>query len=224
MHVLIPKGKPFPKGNIPWNKGTKGLCKPNQTSFKKGQFQGKENPMYNTVCYWAGMKLSNEHKEKISNGLKGKKKSYTHRQNLSIAQKNKSPDTWATRLKKSISHAKSTIRYPFKNTTIEIIFEKALRLNGIRFERDKIFRIKNKHHKADFFILPNIIIECDGCYWHGCKKCNSEKQLNSIIPQTQIKRDPIVNEELQKQGYEVFRFWEHQIKSDAQKCIMEVMS
>lgn len=28
---------PFPKGNIPWNQGTKGLVKPNKGSFKKGE-------------------------------------------------------------------------------------------------------------------------------------------------------------------------------------------
>lgn len=26
----------FVKGQIAWNKGTKGICKPNQTSFQKG--------------------------------------------------------------------------------------------------------------------------------------------------------------------------------------------
>lgn len=30
----------FKKGNTPWNKGTKGICKPNNGSFKKGQNKG----------------------------------------------------------------------------------------------------------------------------------------------------------------------------------------
>ena len=33
----------FKKGNIPWNKGTKGVMKPNKTSFKKGQRVGAKN-------------------------------------------------------------------------------------------------------------------------------------------------------------------------------------
>lgn len=218
-----PIGKPFSK-NIPWNKNTKGICKPNSGSFKKGQCEGKKNPMYGTVCYWAGTRLTNEHKQKISNGLKGKKKSLEHRKNLSIAQQNKAPDSWSTRLKKSLSHSKSDIKYPFKNTVIEKIFSKALQLNNIQYKEDKIFKIGNKHHRVDFFIEPNIVIECDGCYWHGCKQCNTKKQLKSEVPQTQIKRDPIVNSELKKQGLNVFRFWEHEIKTDVQKCIEEVMS
>ena len=32
-----PNSTSFKKGNIPWNKGTKGLIKPNKGSWKKGQ-------------------------------------------------------------------------------------------------------------------------------------------------------------------------------------------
>jgi len=37
----------YKKGNIAWNKGTKGICKTNKTSFKKGQIpwvKGKKFP------------------------------------------------------------------------------------------------------------------------------------------------------------------------------------
>jgi len=36
----------FMKGNINWNKGTKGLCKPNSGSFKKGDMPGNVKPMW----------------------------------------------------------------------------------------------------------------------------------------------------------------------------------
>lgn len=39
--------KPYKKGNIPWNKGTKGIMKSNKTSFKKGNippFKNKKIP------------------------------------------------------------------------------------------------------------------------------------------------------------------------------------
>ena len=35
----------FPKGNIPFNKGTKGLCKANKTSFKKGHIPSNSRPV-----------------------------------------------------------------------------------------------------------------------------------------------------------------------------------
>ena|SRR3990167_6976863 len=41
----------FPKGTIPWNKGTKGVMKPNETSFKKGR-RDEDHPE------WKGDKVS----------------------------------------------------------------------------------------------------------------------------------------------------------------------
>ncbi len=35
----------FPKGNKPWNTGTKGVCKPNSGSFKKGNVPGNIRPI-----------------------------------------------------------------------------------------------------------------------------------------------------------------------------------
>lgn len=35
----------FKKGNIPWNKGTKGICKSNITSFKKGNIPHNYRPI-----------------------------------------------------------------------------------------------------------------------------------------------------------------------------------
>jgi len=46
-----------------WNKGTKGICKPNKTSFKKGQKQ-----IYDST----GVILTQKHKNKISKALKKK--------------------------------------------------------------------------------------------------------------------------------------------------------
>ena len=61
----------FKKGLIPWNKGTKGICKSNFSSFKKGHirssetikkcleavtgknnYQWKEKPSYNSIHTW----------------------------------------------------------------------------------------------------------------------------------------------------------------------------
>jgi hypothetical protein len=34
------------RGYVPWNKGTRGICKPNSGSFKKGNFVGNKNPSW----------------------------------------------------------------------------------------------------------------------------------------------------------------------------------
>lgn len=48
LHNGIIGGR-FEKGHQPWNKGTKGLCKANRTSFKKGQLNGRAKQLYKPV-------------------------------------------------------------------------------------------------------------------------------------------------------------------------------
>jgi len=50
-----------------------------------------------------------------------------------------------------------------------------------------------------------VAVFCDGDYWHS-------------IPRAKV-RDPIVNEELTKQGWLVLRFWEHDIRKDVTKVV-----
>ena len=46
-HSGIGRNTRFKRGIIPWNKGTKGICKPNSGSFKKGN----KPPYYNQITY-----------------------------------------------------------------------------------------------------------------------------------------------------------------------------
>lgn len=61
----------------------------------------------------------------------------------------------------------------------------------------------------DIYIEPNVVIYADGDYWHN-------------RPDTK-NRDQYVNRGLEKAGYKVFRFWEHEIKSDVSKCVQQVV-
>lgn len=83
-----------------------------------------------------------------------------------------------------------------KDTDIEIIMESWLNENSIIF-------IKNHPVEGitlvDFFIEPNIIIYCDGNYWHS-------------LPDVK-KRDERITKQLKKFGYLVFRLLGTDIKS-----------
>lgn len=79
----------FVKGHKPWNKGTKGICKPNSGSFKKGQVSPKKGLTYEEIygirrakeirkrfsLTRKGRKLKEETKEKIRVALKGRRMS-----------------------------------------------------------------------------------------------------------------------------------------------------
>jgi very-short-patch-repair endonuclease len=83
------------------------------------------------------------------------------------------------------------------NTKPEMKMKEILEKAGIHFERQK----RIGRYLADFFISEyNLIIECDGDYWHN-------------RPGAQ-ERDKLRDAEIKAMGYDVIRFWEHEIMKD----------
>lgn len=90
------------------------------------------------------------------------------------------------------------IKMPNKNTSIEIKTAEILDKLGVNYETQK--RLKGICI-ADFFIPPDLIVECDGEYWHSFKK---DKDVNKDVilgfngyrvlrlTETEIKKHPIV--------------------------------
>ena len=88
-----------PKGQIPWNKGTKGLIKPNRGSFQKGR----------SVEPWnKGKKMPIGFSEKISKILKGRIHTKETREKISLSHTGKKRPKFSAewRRKMSISHLK----------------------------------------------------------------------------------------------------------------------
>jgi G:T-mismatch repair DNA endonuclease (very short patch repair protein) len=81
-----------------------------------------------------------------------------------------------------------------------------LRLDPVR-RMEWIQKIKDCSHQFDFLILPlKIAIEVDGCWWHGCRKCNKEI---SHAAKEQRARDRWWEKKAKKVGWKVVRIWEH---------------
>jgi DNA mismatch endonuclease (patch repair protein) len=115
--------------------------------------------------------------------------------------------------------------FPIKDTKPERIMQKALILNGIKFTKHIPFKVGKTYHQVDLFIQPNICVEIDGDHWHA----NPIKYLPEDIISKDKKakdvwsRDSIINTSLKNIGYEVIRFWESDIRTDVQQCIMKIM-
>lgn len=129
------------------------------------------------------------------------------------------------RLRKQISYNMSRIRS--KGTSIERLFEKALKRTRLKHKKQHAV-----YGKPDFSILSKkAAIFCDSSFWHGYKflktnrhkfKTNRKFWVEKIT--ANIKRDRLVTKTLRKQGWKVFRFWDFQIKKDADKCVSKVIT
>ena len=90
-------------------------------------------------------------------------------------------------------------------TDIEKIFREELDKKGFRYEQYR----KIGPFFVDFYLPDqNIIIECDGIHWH-------------TKPEV-IKRDIRKNQQLQNDGFKLFRFTDKEIKQDIDRCIKKI--
>lgn len=181
----------FLKGFTPHNKGIKGYS--NFGTFKKGH-----KPLNDALVLWR--------KSGGFNSNKGTRKFY----NVVCKSCQKEFKTILKKQRFCSNSCKATysnIHSPnkkFNDTKIELKMESLLKTLGIEYQKQvslcKIARV-------DFFIPnKNLVIECDGCYWHGC----SIHHPNRIFRQERdIKRDEV----LIQNGIKVVRFWEHEINS-----------
>lgn len=94
------------------------------------------------------------------------------------------------------------------DTTIEVWVEDFLKEKQIKFVKQKAIRYLN----YDFFLKDyNIIIECQGCYWHCCPICYPAGPKNNIQKINLTKNDAKrkVAAEAKKVLIEI---WSHEIE------------
>jgi len=113
------------------------------------------------------------------------------------------------------------------DTKIEIIFRKTLWNLGYRYRKN----YKKLPGKPDIvFVSKKIAIFIDGEFWHGYNWKNKKKKIKSNREywitkiEKNIKRDKENNKKLKKLGWSVLRYWEHDIKTNMETCIEEVVN
>ncbi len=114
--------------------------------------------------------------------------------------------------KKQRSYCMSRIHA--KDTQPEIILRKALSDAGL-----KGYRLHYKLIGKPDIVFPKrkIAIFIDGCFWHKCPKCFIKPRTNRGFWKNKIdvnvKRDKIVNADLEGKGWKIIRIWEHELKN-----------
>ena len=112
-----------------------------------------------------------------------------------------------------------------KDTKPELLLRKELWKRGLRYRKNS----KGVCGNPDIvFLKAKIAVFVDGKMWHGY---NWEHQKNDFkshrefwIPKIEknMERDSTVNQTLIKQGWQVLRFWDFEIKKDLFTCANQI--
>lgn len=110
-----------------------------------------------------------------------------------------------------------------KNTSIEVLFRKALWHRGIRYRKNC----------KDVLGTPDVVIKkyklavfCDGDFWHGKEYHgvkNHKKFWDEKIKRNR-ERDLEYTIRLRDEGWIVLRFWESDIRHDVDSCVDKVVT
>jgi DNA mismatch endonuclease (patch repair protein) len=112
------------------------------------------------------------------------------------------------------------------NTKPEITLRKELWSRGVRYR----LNVKKLAGTPDIVInKTKVVIFIDGEFWHGYqwehKKGRIKSNRDFWIPKIErnMERDVEVNRKLTDDGYKVFRFWEHQINKELDRCVESIL-
>jgi G:T-mismatch repair DNA endonuclease (very short patch repair protein) len=126
-----------------------------------------------------GHVLTAEHKVKLLNANLGGKRgsmSATHKTKISIAHtgKKQAPHSVETRAKLSAAAVRRIQKQPKSDTKPERAVRAKLESLHVEFQAQAVID-GDPYHVWDFAIpSQRVLIEVDGCYWHGCKRCGQK--------------------------------------------------
>ena len=108
--------------------------------------------------------------------------------------------------------------------------ERRLRFALVR-DRFKGWRVRpaDIEGRPDFvFPKSKLVVFVDGCFWHGCPKCGHYPRKNRAFWKAKIlsnrRRDRKVVQLLTNDGFNVIRFWEHELNHNLQDCLTTIRS
>ncbi|MHB8483813.1 MAG: DUF559 domain-containing protein [Nitrospiria bacterium] len=95
-----------------------------------------------------------------------------------------------------------------KDTSIEKKIQSFLNDKNIEFKKDIV--LLGRTIPDQFIGTKNLAIYEDGCRWHGCSECRKGRLYDSKKRES----DSSITKALEKNGFTVLRFWEHEINTD----------
>ena len=207
------------KGNIPWNKGKKGVA---PEPWNKGNRNGKIltcaicNKEYyaplarikqgSKYCNW---ECFNESKRRVT----GEKHLLYNRIDITCDYCRKVYKEIPAKIrmyKKHFCSRRCQGCYSASHQSNPSSIEKKLAGYLIDHKISFVCQFKYKLGVADFFIKPNLIIEVDGDYRHNLPNVKERDKRQTIF--------------LEGKGYTVLHLWEYEINKNPEKCIEKIKS
>lgn len=109
-----------------------------------------------------------------------------------------------------------------RDTKPEIKLRKALWTAGMHY------RLRNSLPGKPDIIFPSakLAVFVDGCFWHSCPEHATWPESSSKFWREKIvgnmERDKRVNAQLKDIGWNVLRFWEHEIKNSVDAVVRRI--
>ena len=226
------KGKPSP------NKGKKT---PDNVRQKISKTRLERISQGKIISSRKGKTHTLEAKQKNRKAHLGKKYSEEAKKNMSIAQ-NK-PETLQNNRDRFAKQTKGKNKTP---TVPEKLLYKLCNDLGIKFIREKGFKLGFQNHPVDVFIEPNICLEADGDRYHAnpnpyvipsrtSTQQSGYKPNDVIFGKSKSRKTPLlakdkwasdkkITAKLEELGYVVLRFWHSELETSREKCIERILS
>jgi DNA mismatch endonuclease (patch repair protein) len=142
-----------------------------------------------------------------------------------------------TKLRRKLRNGKFESVTPERSRIMSAIHGKDNRTTELSFRLALVrAHIKGwKIHPADlpgrpdfFFPSANLAVFLDGCFWHGCPICGHVPRTNRSYWKEKIKRnkerDSKTTARLHTEGFQVLRFWEHELKKEQIEQTLSVLA
>lgn len=109
---------------------------------------------------------------------------------------------------------------PVKDSRPEKLVQDYLRKSGIAFKTHR--GLPGLFHQFDILVPElKLAIEVDGCYWHGCRKCFPNAQLEFLAKENGERCSHSAC--CKNNGFTLVRIWEHDVRAGKFTSIRKVL-
>ena len=179
--------------------------------------------------FWKGKKLAEEHKSRISKGVRKAYQNPELRVKLSskVSESLRSSSKYKAlvasgffrelavkRWMKSLKHWRNS---NFRSDLEKLVAEK-LDEWGFKYQREYV-HVDGVTTSIDFLVEGKVALFVNGCWFHCCPTCGMKPKYET--QRRQLSKDMKIYGFLEKQGYKVMTVWEHEIKEGVFDSIKE---